>query len=57
MDDLLHCFQVDDQKEDFSDFPPNQRRKKLLQKIDSIKKEIAREAAERYVFSKNYKKF
>ncbi|KAL5012369.1 hypothetical protein ScPMuIL_010920 [Solemya velum] len=38
---------VDDQKEDFSDFPPNQRRKKLLQKIDSIKKEIARETAER----------
>ncbi|XP_055955143.1 formin-binding protein 1 isoform X2 [Patella vulgata] len=38
---------TDDQKEDFSDLPPNQRRRKLTQKIDSIKKEMAKESAER----------
>ncbi|CAI9717467.1 formin-binding protein 1-like isoform X5 [Octopus vulgaris] len=38
---------VDDQKEDFSDLPPNQRRKKLQQKIDLINKEIGKETAER----------
>ncbi|XP_076455456.1 formin-binding protein 1-like isoform X2 [Babylonia areolata] len=38
---------VDDQKEDFSDLPPNQRRRKLQQKIDVIKKEMAKEQAER----------
>ncbi|KAK3088869.1 hypothetical protein FSP39_024788 [Pinctada imbricata] len=37
----------DEQKEDFSDLPPNQRRKALQKKIDSIKKEVARETAER----------
>lgn len=39
---------MDDQKEDFSDLPPNQRRKKLQQKIDLINKEIGKETAERY---------
>lgn len=39
---------MDDQKEDFSDLPPNQRRKKLQQKIDLINKEISKETAERY---------
>lgn len=49
--------QGDDQKEDFSDLPPSQRRKQLIKKIDSIKKEVARETAERlndiyiYVYS------
>ncbi|XP_035829209.1 formin-binding protein 1-like isoform X3 [Aplysia californica] len=38
---------VDEQKEDFSDLPPNQRRRKLQQKIDSIKKEMAKEHSER----------
>ncbi|XP_025113522.1 formin-binding protein 1-like isoform X2 [Pomacea canaliculata] len=38
---------VDDQKEDFSDLPPNQRRRKLQQKIDLIKKDMAKETAER----------
>ncbi|VDI61525.1 formin-binding protein 1 [Mytilus galloprovincialis] len=37
----------DDPKEDFSDLPPSQRKKQLLKKIDSIKKEITRETAER----------
>ncbi|XP_046560841.1 formin-binding protein 1-like isoform X1 [Haliotis rubra] len=43
----LRCYCVDDPKEDFSDLPPNQRRKKLQQKIDAIKKEMAKEQAER----------
>lgn len=37
----------DEPKEDFSDLPPSQRRKQLLKKIDAIKKEVARETAER----------
>ncbi|BFZ20710.1 hypothetical protein BsWGS_23748 [Bradybaena similaris] len=38
---------MDDQKEDFSDLPPNQRRRKLQQKIDSIKKDMTKEQSER----------
>ncbi|XP_033733298.1 formin-binding protein 1-like isoform X4 [Pecten maximus] len=38
---------TDESKEDFSDLPPNQRRKALLKKIDGFKKDIARETAER----------
>ncbi|KAK3606674.1 hypothetical protein CHS0354_029584, partial [Potamilus streckersoni] len=38
---------LDEQKEDFSDLPPNQRKKQLLKKIDAFKKDIARETAER----------
>lgn len=38
---------VDEQKDDFSDLPPNQRKRKLQQKIDAIKKEMAKEQAER----------
>ncbi|XP_071096078.1 cdc42-interacting protein 4 homolog [Haliotis cracherodii] len=44
---LFQSSKVDDPKEDFSDLPPNQRRKKLQQKIDAIKKEMAKEQAER----------
>ncbi|ESP04508.1 hypothetical protein LOTGIDRAFT_136131, partial [Lottia gigantea] len=44
---LFGSSKVDDQREDFSDLPPAQRKKKLLQKIDSIKKEMAKESAER----------
>lgn len=44
---LFSSSKGDDQKEDFSDLPPSQRRKQLLKKIDSIKKEVARETAER----------
>ncbi|XP_070177040.1 formin-binding protein 1-like isoform X2 [Littorina saxatilis] len=44
---LFGSSKVDDQKEDFSDLPPNQRRRKLQQKIDAIKKELAKEQAER----------
>lgn len=44
---LFGSSKVDDQKEDFSDLPPNQRRKKLQQKIDLINKEISKETAER----------
>ncbi|CAL1536728.1 unnamed protein product [Lymnaea stagnalis] len=39
--------QVDEQREDFSDLPPNQRRRKLQQKIDSLKKEMHKEQQER----------
>ncbi|XP_069120059.1 cdc42-interacting protein 4 homolog isoform X3 [Argopecten irradians] len=38
---------TDESREDFSDLPPNQRRKALLKKIDGFKKDIARETAER----------
>ncbi|XP_021361892.1 cdc42-interacting protein 4 homolog isoform X3 [Mizuhopecten yessoensis] len=38
---------TDDTKEDFSDLPPNQRRKALQKKIDGFKKDIGRETAER----------
>ncbi|XP_064616500.1 formin-binding protein 1-like isoform X2 [Liolophura sinensis] len=34
-------------KEDFSDLPPNQRKKRLLGKIESINRDITRETAER----------
>ncbi|GFR77442.1 formin-binding protein 1-like protein, partial [Elysia marginata] len=44
---LFGSSKVDDQKEDFSDLPPTQRRRKLQQKIDAIKKEIAKEQSER----------
>lgn len=44
---LFQSSKMDDQKEDFSDLPPNQRRRKLQQKIDAIKKEMAKEQAER----------
>ncbi|GFN92889.1 formin-binding protein 1-like protein [Plakobranchus ocellatus] len=44
---LFGSSKVDDQKEDFSDLPPTQRRRKLQQKIDSIKKEMAKETSER----------
>ncbi|CAC5378140.1 FNBP1 [Mytilus coruscus] len=44
---LFSSSKSDDPKEDFSDLPPSQRKKQLLKKIDSIKKEIARETAER----------
>ncbi|KAK7504998.1 hypothetical protein BaRGS_00003568, partial [Batillaria attramentaria] len=44
---LFGSSKMDDQKEDFSDLPPNQRRRKLQQKIDGIKKEMAKEQAER----------
>ncbi|CAK9298848.1 unnamed protein product [Gordionus sp. m RMFG-2023] len=35
------------QKDDFSDLPPNQRRKKLLAKIDAINSQLAQEKAAR----------
>ncbi|XP_076436694.1 formin-binding protein 1-like [Babylonia areolata] len=38
---------TEDQKEDFSDLPPSQRKRKLKQKIDSINKELAKEQSER----------
>ncbi|GIY21847.1 hypothetical protein CEXT_163541 [Caerostris extrusa] len=38
---------VDEIKEDFSDLPPNQRKKKLQQKIDEIKTKIQQETAAR----------
>ncbi|CAG2204364.1 FNBP1 [Mytilus edulis] len=44
---LFSSSKSDDPKEDFSDLPPSQRKKQLLKKIDSIKKEITRETAER----------
>lgn len=44
---LFFTLQVDEQKEDFSDLPPNQRKKRLLGKIDSINRDITRETAER----------
>ncbi|KAK3779392.1 hypothetical protein RRG08_052611 [Elysia crispata] len=44
---LFGSSKVDDQKEDFSDLPPTQRRRKLQQKIDGIKKEMSKEQSER----------
>ncbi|XP_041369269.1 formin-binding protein 1-like isoform X2 [Gigantopelta aegis] len=38
---------TDNQNEDFSDLPPNQRRRKLQSKIDNIKRDMAKEQAER----------
>lgn len=46
---LVLPLQVDEQKEDFSDLPPTQRKRKLQQKIDLIKKDLAKEQAERWV--------
>ncbi|XP_013089865.1 formin-binding protein 1-like [Biomphalaria glabrata] len=37
----------DEQREDFSDLPPSQRRRKLQTKIDAIKKEMHKEQQER----------
>lgn len=39
----------DEKTEDYADLPPNQRRKKLLQKIDLIQTQINQETAVRYV--------
>uniref|UniRef100_A0A0B7A1R0 Formin-binding protein 1-like n=1 Tax=Arion vulgaris TaxID=1028688 RepID=A0A0B7A1R0_9EUPU len=44
---LFASSKVDEQKEDFSDLPPSQRRRKLQQKIDTIKKEMVKEQSER----------
>ncbi|XP_059149210.1 formin-binding protein 1-like [Physella acuta] len=44
---LFGSSKVDELKEDFSDLPPNQRKRKLQQKIDSIKKEMYKENQER----------
>ena len=42
----------DDIKDDYSELPPNQRRKKIRQKIDQIQAQINQEMAVRYaVFS------
>lgn len=38
---------TDDTKEDYSHLPPNQQKKKLIQRIDSIKTTLAKETAER----------
>lgn len=40
---------IDEIKEDCSDLPPIQRKKKLQQKIDEIKQKIAQETNARYV--------
>ncbi len=42
-------FQTDDTKEDYSHLPPNQQKKKLNQKIESIRQSVAKETAERQV--------
>ena len=39
----------DEKSEDYAELPPNQRRKKLLQKIDQIQTQINQETAVRYV--------
>ena len=39
---------MDDTKEDYSHLPPTQQKKKLTQKIDSLKQSIAKDTAERY---------
>ncbi|KAL8562922.1 hypothetical protein ACOMHN_004614 [Nucella lapillus] len=44
---LASSKQTEDQKEDFSDLPPSQRKRKLKQKIDSIKKDMGKEQSER----------
>lgn len=36
---------ISDGKEDLSDLPPNQRRKKLLQKVEELKSKVAQETA------------
>ena len=41
--------QVDEQREDFGNIPPAQRKAKLLKKIDEIRSKIAHETAERLV--------
>ncbi|ELU13004.1 hypothetical protein CAPTEDRAFT_199738 [Capitella teleta] len=38
---------MDDSKEDYSHLPPNQQKKKLTQKIESLRQTIAKETAER----------
>lgn len=39
--------QVDEQREDFANIPPAQRKAKLQKKIDEIRSKIAHETAER----------
>lgn len=36
---------IADGKEDLSDLPPNQRRKKLMQKVEELKSKVAQETA------------
>lgn len=38
---------MSDGKEDLSELPPNQRRKKLSQKVDELKSKVAQETAAR----------
>lgn len=39
-----------DNKEDFSDLPPNQRKKKLQMKIEEVLSKIQQETAARYIY-------
>ncbi len=45
---------VDDSKDDFSDLPPNQRRKKIQAKIDLISNNIQQETAVRYKLNNHF---
>ena len=39
--------QMDDTKEDYSHLPPTQQKKKLTQKIETLKQTVQKETAER----------
>ena len=46
-DDAVRSLQMDDTREDYSHLPPNQQKKRLNQKIASIRATIAKESSER----------
>ena len=42
------CFQPEEVREDYSHLPPNQQKKQLMQKIDTLKASLAKEMNARY---------
>ena len=44
---VILCSQTDDSKDDYSHLPPNQQKKKLTQKIETLRGAIAKDTAER----------